>query len=160
MIKLTIELIPSTCWFTNVRSVLTKTQWDDIKKIIFRKANYVCEICGGKGNKHPVECHEIWKFDDKKLIQKLVGLISLCPSCHEVKHIGLAQINNRFEIALSHFSKINKLNKQQSMTYINEAFDLWNKRSSKDWKLDISYLKKLGVNINESKSKVKIAPKN
>jgi len=55
-----------------------------------KKAENLCETCGGCGPQYPVECHEIWNYDDTRLIQKLDGLIALCPDCHEVKHIGLA----------------------------------------------------------------------
>ncbi|AKJ73572.1 hypothetical protein SP39_1 [Salmonella phage 39] len=79
-------MVPKTAWFTNLRSHLSKSNWDVVRKKCYAKANYKCEICGGKGTKHPVECHEIWDFGNGKITLK--GLIALCPSCHEVKHIG------------------------------------------------------------------------
>ena len=79
MTKLTIELVPSTSWFNNVRSQVSAQEWDIIRHIVYAKANNICEICGGKGNKHAVECHEIWEYDDKEHIQKLIGMIALCP---------------------------------------------------------------------------------
>ena len=88
---LTIELVPSTCWFSNVRDHVSKSIWDKLRKATYRQSNYRCEICGDRGSKHPVECHEIWHYDDDKYIQTLTGLTALCPDCHRVKHIGLAQ---------------------------------------------------------------------
>lgn len=145
--KLSIELVPSTCWFSNVRSELSSEQWDFLRKQIYAETKYVCEVCGGKGDKHPVECHEIWKYDDKKLIQKLVGMIALCPTCHMVKHIGLASINGRGEQAVKHFMKVNKKTKKQADQYIKKAFTTWQKRSEHQWVLDISILEDYGIDI-------------
>lgn len=38
----------------------------------------------------PVECHEVWDYDDDRKIQRLERRVALCPACHEVKHAGLA----------------------------------------------------------------------
>jgi len=81
--KLEIELVPKTCWWSSVRSTLTQKEWDKLRFQSYEKAKNVCEICGKtgleQGFKHKLECHEIWKYDDKTLTQKLLGLISLCP---------------------------------------------------------------------------------
>ena len=144
--KLTIELVPETCWYSNLRSELSQRDWDILRKESYRKANYCCEVCGGKGSKHPVECHEIWEFDDKDKTQTLKGLISLCPACHEVKHIGLAEIKGRGDIARAHLAKINGWNIDQAQRYINTSFDIWNERSNHLWTLDTSWVKE---NLNK-----------
>jgi len=81
--KLTIELVPSTAWYSNVRSNVSKEVWDIIRKKSYAKANYKCEVCGDVGTNqgvgHKVECHEIWHYDDDSHTQTLTGLISLCP---------------------------------------------------------------------------------
>lgn len=137
--KLTIELVPKTAWNNNLRSHLSKSEWDKVRKKCYGSANYVCEICGGKGPKHPVECHEKWDFSEGKI--KLIGLIALCPSCHECKHIGLAGIRGRGEIAINHFMKVNGVSRQVAQAYIREAFELYRERSKrKSWEVDFSYL--------------------
>lgn len=141
-LPLTLDLVPSSSWFNNVRAVLTKKQWDAVRKKVCGKAYDLCEICGGTGKEHPVECHEIWEYNDSELIQKLVGMIALCPSCHQVKHFGLAELQGKKAQALKHFMKINKLSKKDAEKYINEQFIIWAKRSKRKWELDISLLKK------------------
>jgi hypothetical protein len=148
-LKLTVELVPSSSWADNVRSIVSKKQWDIIKSQVTSKAYNLCEICGGIGPKHPVECHEIWHYDDKKSIQKLIGMIALCPNCHIVKHFGLAQVMNRTTKAMAHLMKINKISATQANDYINNAFKIWSERSKKIWKLDLSYLKEYGINIDK-----------
>jgi hypothetical protein len=145
--KLTIELVPSTCWFSNLRSELDSTSWDIVRRQTYKQANYVCEVCGGRGNKWPVECHEIWRYDDQNHIQKLVGLIGLCPSCHEVKHIGLAGIRGRGSIAEKHLAKVNRWVEKQVKRYIKWAFMIWKQRSECEWTLDLSWLEQLGIKV-------------
>lgn len=141
--KLTIELVPRTCFYKNLRSELPKEKWDKLRKETYKKAEYKCEICGGKGSKHPVECHEIWSYDDENLIQKLVGLVALCPQCHQVKHIGLAQIQGNYQKALKHLMKVNEWTKEDAEAYIQVCFEIWANRSGKKWESDISFLEEI-----------------
>lgn len=142
--KLTIELVPSTCWYSNVRSNVTKEQWDVIRKKSYKLAENKCEICKDTGRnqgvKHFVECHEIWEYDDKNKKQRLIGLIALCPFCHKTKHVGLAQINNEEEIVIKQLMKVNEMTREDAVNYIKESFVVWSERSMHEWELDISYI--------------------
>ena len=140
---LTIELVPHGAWFKNLRSELSKEEWDIIRKRTYRNAGYKCEICGGKGKKWPVECHEMWEYDDINKIQTLTGTIALCPSCHEVKHIGLAQVKGNINRAIAHLTKVNSWDKQTAITYINNCIDEWERRSCYSWDFDISLVTKI-----------------
>lgn len=139
--KLSIELVPKSCWLSNVRDHVTPKQWELIKKTTFQKAGNRCEICSGVGPKWPVECHEVWLYDDVKKIQTLERTIALCPSCHQVKHIGFASVSGHFEAARSHFLKVNKISKKEADFYIDKAFKTFERRSKHQWTLDISFLK-------------------
>ena len=138
--KLTIELVPKTCWYSNVRSNVSKQEWDKIRKHCYALSGNRCEVCGGKGSKHPVECHEIWSYDDHNFIQKLEGLISLCPMCHKTKHVGLAQINGQLDMVAKHLAKVNGVKLRESYEYIDNSFKLWSDRSNFEWMIDITYL--------------------
>ena len=142
--KLFVELIPSTCHFSNVRTTVKPTEWDKIRLICYEAANNKCEICGDTGKKqgykHDLECHEIWEYDDINMVQKLVGFISLCPKCHKVKHAGLAQIKNEEELVIRHLMKVNSITRKQAADYIIKSFKIWEQRSNKQWSLDISYI--------------------
>lgn len=149
--KLTIELVPKTAWFSNVRSMVSAKNWDILKKESYKKASHKCEICNGVGKKHPVECHEIWGYDDDKYIQKLLGLISLCPSCHEVKHMGLANIRGRTEIAIKHLAKVNDWGIKQANEYVIEQFTVWEERSLNDWDINLSWLTERGIEYKDDR---------
>lgn len=150
-LKLTLDLIPKSQFNNNVRSIVSKKQWDYIRSQVYAEAYNVCEICGGIGEKHPVEAHEIFSYDNKTLIQKLDKLIALCPNCHMVKHMGLAEIMGKKIEAIIHLSKINKMTRKEAKIYIKESFKIWEERSKKNWILDLSYLKKYGINVTKLK---------
>lgn len=118
-IKLEIELVPASAFYSNLRSILDKSDWDILRRLVYKKANYKCEICGGIGKEHPVECHEVWNYNDRDFnielltdeeitdtiynkvvrVQKLSHCQAICPDCHQAKHIGLAQIKGNGERA-------------------------------------------------------------
>ena len=139
--KLTIELVPKTSWYTNVRSNISKEQWDKLRNECYTKAHYKCEVCGGKGHKWPVECHEVWEYDDVNHIQKLARLIALCPNCHTTKHPGLAAINGKHHIVMSQLTKINNMTDKEAAIYLEKCFEIWRERSKHEWILDISFIK-------------------
>ena len=144
--RLTIELVPSTCWFSNVRSNVAPAVWEVLKKQTSKLTRYRCAICAGRGHRWPVECHEVWLYNDTTHTQTLVRLIALCPMCHKAKHIGLAIINGEFEEVRAHLMKVNQWDQKATAdAYIADAFELFEKRSQYEWTLDISYLEQFGV---------------
>jgi hypothetical protein len=70
---LTVQLVPSTCWFSNVRSAVYREESDLIRDQVYRQARARCGVCGGHGATHPVACHEIWHHDDERLMQTSSG---------------------------------------------------------------------------------------
>lgn len=107
-------------------------------------ANYKCEICGGKGNKWPVECHEIWEYKitsyDKSNIQKLIGFEALCPSCHKVRHFGFAQMIGKEKEAIEHLMKVNNLTENEVYDYIVKTKIKYDFMSQINYMLDVSYV--------------------
>ena len=142
--RLTVELIPRTLFFSNVRTLLPKKYWDNIRKDSYEKAQNKCEICGDIGKNqaygHNVGCHEIWEYDDEKRIQKLTGLISLCPKCHQVKHFGRTSAIGKQAEAFKHMEKVNNWNHKQCLDHLKLAMSEWMDRSKYQWFIDLSYL--------------------
>jgi hypothetical protein len=150
--RLTIELVPKTSWFSNVRSSVSDPEWDRLRRPAYSRGGYVCEVCGGRGADHPVECHEIWHYDDAARVQRLDGLIALCPSCHGVKHFGRANITGKGREALAHLAAANGWTPEQATKYVRLAFDLWKVRSRTKWRLDLSWLTREGVTVRTPSS--------
>jgi hypothetical protein len=138
--KLTVELVPSTCWYVNVRSNVSKSKWDRIRKEVYKKAGYKCEICGGIGSTWPVEAHEIFEYDDQIHVQRLVQIMALCSKCHEVKHLGRAMACGKLDAAKEHLAEVNEWTTQETDDYVAKQFELWQERSKHDWTLDLSVL--------------------
>ena len=149
--ELLVELIPKTCHYSNVRTTVKPIEWDKIRFISYEAANHKCEICGdtgkNQGYKHAVECHEIWHYDDQKHVQKLIGLISLCPVCHMTKHIGRAMAMGRENFCYTQLAKVNKWTKEQIQEHVLASFEVHKERSKHEWTLDISLLEKAPYNI-------------
>ena len=144
-VRLSVELVPASCWCENVRSVVTAREWDRLRKAVYARADNKCEICGEQGRRHPVECHEIWSYDDTTKVQRLERLIALCPSCHEVKHLGLAEVRGRARQAMLHLQRVNGWTEQQTIEYVAAQFDLWAARSKHAWKTELEKLNDHGV---------------
>ena len=143
-LRLTSELVPSTCWYSNVRSNVSEDEWDIIRRRCYNEAKHKCEVCGDVGTNqgvwHSVECHEIWSYDDSEKTQVLIGLISLCPQCHKVKHSGLANIKNELDLVILQLMVVNGMTESEADQYLDEVFDIWEERSQHEWTLDITYL--------------------
>jgi hypothetical protein len=143
--RLTVELVPRSCWFTNVREQVSRKEWDRMRSQVYEHAGRRCEVCGGRGSKHPVECHEVWEYDETTCVQRLVRMIALCPACHEVKHMGLAGIKGRGEIAAAHLAEVNDWSAAVADRYVRSAFVVWEERSARTWSLDVSALATYGI---------------
>ncbi len=102
-----------------------------------------------RGPRWPVECHEIWHYDDDSQCQTLTGLIALCPSCHEVKHMGFSELRGKKDEAVAHLALANGWSLQGAFDYVDEAFDVWRERSRHAWQLDISWLGTQGIQLQD-----------
>ena len=141
---LTFELVPQGQWGINLRSELSSSEWNRLRRSVYVDADYKCEVCGGVGRKHPVECHERWDYNEDTKTQTLVGLIALCPACHEVKHIGRSMSIGKGGQAIAHLMEVNGWDEDETALYVEGAFEVWHKRSAEDWTLDISWMKHRG----------------
>ena len=139
--KLNFELVPEGCWYYNLRSILSKVQWDYIKKEAKERAGGRCVICGKKTTR--LDAHERWSYDEKNAVQKLEDVIAVCKDCHSVIHIGFTQLKGDEERAEKHFMKVNSCNYSEYRKALGEANELHKRRNKiSEWKLDLSYLKR------------------
>lgn len=156
--KIHVELVPQSCFFTNVRSQVSAADWDIIRKEAYKKAGWQCEVCGGKGR---MEAHEIWHYDDKKLVQKLFKIVSLCGLCHQVYHLGYASISGKLPQAIRRLSKLNSWSMPETQAYVEAVFEIFYQRSQKQWKLDLTLLDKMNIKYSliNPKDRVRVSAK-
>lgn len=138
-------MVPSTCWFSNLRSELSTAQWRACQQFVYARSGRRCEICGGIGARWPVECHEIWEYDDDRLIQTLTGLIALCPRCHQVKHAGFSAQRGLLPDVIMHLGDVNNWELEHVELYLEAVFEVHNRRSQHQWALDTTWLRTLGL---------------
>ena len=143
--RLTLELVPRSSWYSNVRSHVSKAGWDRLRKAAYERAGRRCEVCGGRGATHPVECHELWEYDDAAGVQKLVRLIALCPACHSVKHLGRSHVVGRGDDAIEQLMSVNGWTWERVEAYIDIVLRIWKLRSRASWRLDLSWLEAQGI---------------
>ena len=144
-LKLPLELIPDPQAHKSLHHHLSPDGWDKIRFRVYRRRRNNCEICGGRGGRHPVECHEIWSYDINTLVQKLEGCQPLCPKCHRVKHIGIPNSRKPFRECFKRFKQINKLHIQTARNIVVAIRKQWIIRSAYKWTLDISHISKYGL---------------
>lgn len=96
---------------------------------------------------HPVECHELWVYDDEAGVQTLSGLIALCPLCHLVVHFGYARTVGRQEEAGRHLMRLNGWSRREAHAHVQAAFGTFERRSVRRWRLDLSWLAGQGVEV-------------
>lgn len=147
--KLTAELVPKTAWEQSLRELLGRKVWGGIRENIIRNRGEKCQICGE--TEGIMNLHEIWSYDDVGHIQKLDGFILLCSLCHNVKHIGFAQIlakQGKLDLnrVIKHFCLVNGCSEMEFQTHVKVAFAIWRERSKYQWTQDFGeyeqYLKK------------------
>ena len=139
MLKLDFEIVPTSCWYNNLRSVLSKRAWDYIRKDAYLKANGKCMICNAP--KKRLEAHERWEYIESTHTQKLIGVIAVCHNCHSVIHIGRTQLIGKEDLAIKHFKRVNNTDYQGYITALKKANERCVELSKiDDWQLDLSYL--------------------
>lgn len=139
-LKLNFELVPDSCWYSNLRSELGGEAWDIIRKKAYVRAEGKCMICGEPTKR--LEAHEQWEYDDKNCVQKLKNIVAVCRPCHEVIHIGRTQLMGREKEATAHFMKVNDCSYADYIKALGEANAKHRERSKKEWTLDVSELPK------------------
>ncbi len=135
-LKLTIELVPKTSWYNNLRDVIRPAKWDKLRKRVYAEYEHKCGICGATGGRF--NCHEIWEYIDANHEQKLIGFIALCDMCHHVKHIGYAGLlaqQGKLDIGevIEHFMKVNKCDMKTFEQHRDTVSEQWKERSKHKW---------------------------
>lgn len=139
--KLEFEMVPDGCWYSNLRSILSKRQWDYIKTEVKSRAKGMCMICGKKTDR--LEAHEKWSYNEKSQTQKLEDIVAVCSDCHSVIHIGRTQLKGDEERAEKHYMKVNNCSYAEYRKNLGKANETHKRLNLvSEWKLDLTYLKR------------------
>ena len=140
-LKLDFELVPDGCWYSNLRTILSKEQWDFIKADARSRSGGKCMICGKKTAR--LDAHERWSYDTETQTQKLEDVVAVCKDCHSVIHIGLTSLKGDMERAENHYIKVNGVTYAEFRKRLGEANARHNELNKiPEWKLDLTWLKR------------------
>jgi len=138
------DMLPTTSWETNLRTVLSEEEWDRLRKFCYQAAGNTCVACGSRGEPH-VEAHESWRFDERTGVQTLRGLLCLCPTCHRAKHLGLAGRFGVLDAVYDRLMWLNDWTKADLERSLAEVMVRQEELSKRNWVLDLSFLRSYGV---------------
>ena len=142
--KLEFEMVPDGCWYSNLRSILSKKQWDYLKLDAKRRANGKCMICGKKTDR--LEAHEKWSFNVKTRVQKLEDVLALCHDCHAVIHYqrtALCEGEEGAKTAQEHFMRVNGCTQTEFHKALARAAIRHGRlNETEDWQANLSFLKR------------------
>ncbi len=119
--------------------MLPKKEWDEIRHRVYWEADHECVVCGARHRK--LHAHEVWAFDDKKKIQKLIGIECCCALCHDVHHFGRASqvySKNYQNELMKHWCEVNGLTPKDFQKHLADIHAISRKRA------DIYYIVKVG----------------
>jgi hypothetical protein len=144
-LRLTIELVPESCRYSNLRKAVSRENWDIIRRRVYAEAGLRCAVCGRSSK---LNCHEIWDYDDTRRVQTLMGFTALCDMCHYVKHLGFAQVlaakgQLNYDNVIAHFCRVNKCVLADFREHETAVFWKWLFRSVKPWTTDLGQWKYL-----------------
>lgn len=148
--ELFVDLVPRSCWFTNVRSCIDAGSWARLSRLTRERAHHRCEICNAcaaKERKVFLEAHERWDYHPTTHVQSLRRIVTLCTPCHLVTHWGYAQVSGRERLARAHFKAVAGIGDQEVSRRVEAAFALWGDRSRQSWSLDLSMLSSAGLTV-------------
>lgn len=144
-------MVPQTVWGKNLRALLTRKQWDVVRRAAYEESGKRCIVCGGRGSEWPVEADEAWEYDDATNLQTLKSVIALFPPCHHVRHWGKSMVEGREEAALSHMMTVNGWSRHQARDAADAALAQWHDRSRVSWQSDYSWVaRRHGFGIDDA----------
>lgn len=129
-LRLSIEPTPVSSRLASLAKLLPTSQWNRIRRSIYRCAGYRCRICG---RSRRLDCHEVWQYNERTGYQLLRGFRALCRDCHNVKHILFVHDHWKRAKLLQHFVTVNRLTCQQAEDYLKAAHRLQQMLNQKDW---------------------------
>jgi hypothetical protein len=135
-LKLVPILVPRPLWGINAHDLLDRESWQRMRRDTFSRDNLRCIICE---QKRPLECHEVFSYDDITGTATLVRLESRCADCHACNHLGrLLKRNPRgFKQALASIGRLNRISPPEVISLVQEAFKL-HKSRTRPWRTKVA----------------------
>ncbi|MBN6739031.1 hypothetical protein JKG47_00440 [Acidithiobacillus sp. MC6.1] len=140
------DLIPVSAHGTSLASLLTKKDWDAIRKPLIENRSYTCEACGRRQSKG-LNAHEIWEYHlperskqgcSRQGVQRLAEIKILCHKCHIMYHLAFAGLKGQWEETIDRLMCLHRWDTSRTETFLGavdarkDSFNLYS------WILDLS----------------------
>jgi hypothetical protein len=136
--KLIIDLVPASTWGQSCAKVMKRADWNDMRRAVFERQKHRCGICGKKTE---LKCHELWEYDEKGSIQRLVGFQGVCGLCHFATHFGFAERlaamgGLDLDAVIAHACSVNRCTRNKWAQHRTDAFAIWRRRNEHKWTIN------------------------
>jgi hypothetical protein len=143
------DLIPETAWGASLANLLAPSSWAALRVPLVKQNHNVCELCGLQIN--ALEVHEVWEYDfpsEDEIarreevtvfgVQRLRGLMTVCPDCHLCFHLGYANSHGRLSETLNRLGALNNWSRAEVEEYDRTVIARWQRASEIHWMLDFA----------------------
>ena len=127
---LSIQLMPDASRCATLANLMPRQRWYQLRRSVYRKAHYRCQICGSAGRMY---CHEVWYFNEQTSYQHLMGFKCLCEACHKMKHIFFVRDSQQRAILFQHFLTVNRMTREQGLEHLQEVYRQQQRLNQKEW---------------------------
>jgi len=130
------RLVPQPLWGISGRRKLTRSMWEQIRKVVIAEAHGACEVCEEKREKGMI-VDEVWSYIPGQAF--LTGLRLVCPPCNDVTHAGNSRSRGvPDELLIAHCAQVNSISKEEAALAIEGAFATWgNLHSVPGWRMSV-----------------------
>lgn len=135
-----LDPISNQSWFTTTSLHCSKRYWEQIGILLKGFHQSQCAVCDVQKTEDEIDIQELWHFDDKLKIQKLVCYYPICISCQDHSYMPNESDKEELESFVEFFKKVNKWSTEQAIEHINQALALQKMRDQSDWIVDVEYL--------------------
>jgi len=125
--------MPAGSRYASLANLMPRNQWDRIRRSVYRKARYRCQICGREGS---LCCHEIWRYNTKTSRQFLRGFEALCKNCHNVRHLFFVRDSRNRARLFRHLLAVNRLTREQGIQHLADASRRQQELNKRKWIVD------------------------
>lgn len=133
---LTVELTPESVSGMSLSKMLSKKEWDAIRRSVYEKYNYTCIHCKAVADRANV----LWSYDEPTGIQTLTGIEAVCPECGLASHYQGAQTHEMKDSIHRHLMQVNGWTIEQVEEHVEKALAEYKQRSGVEWTMDASWL--------------------
>lgn len=154
-----VDLIPTPTFGINCRKAIKPYLWSRLSRGMKARADFTCEFCGLP--EIPEQriyhlTHERFSYDEEAGVQRLTRFICSCRGCDEFTHFGHALIyGGNPDMILAHAQVVKMLIPGDTSTMksleaeVLVAYDVWKRRRTIEWTVDLSILADTGVPVRE-----------